>query len=148
MSAADVKDPRLVAAIELLRRSGARTVQIRYDDDPQPTVWVVDAEWSRGGRDCAGALDPVTAAVRLCETVLDGATCAHCGRGAGVSDDWTARLPLPEHVCWYQFDPELETFRRGCEGQDRTPVGRNDPCPCGSGAKFKKCCMTTGGPTM
>ena len=22
-------------------------------------------------------------------------------------------------------------------------VGRNDPCPCGSGKKFKKCCMTT-----
>lgn len=21
------------------------------------------------------------------------------------------------------------------------PVGRNDPCPCGSGLKFKKCCM-------
>jgi len=20
-------------------------------------------------------------------------------------------------------------------------VGRNDPCPCGSGKKFKKCCM-------
>lgn len=20
-------------------------------------------------------------------------------------------------------------------------VGRNDPCPCGSGYKFKKCCM-------
>jgi SWIM/SEC-C metal-binding protein len=20
------------------------------------------------------------------------------------------------------------------------PVGRNDPCPCGSGRKFKKCC--------
>jgi hypothetical protein len=20
------------------------------------------------------------------------------------------------------------------------PIGRNDPCPCGSGAKFKKCC--------
>ena len=24
-------------------------------------------------------------------------------------------------------------------------VGRNDPCPCGSGAKFKKCCMKLGG---
>jgi hypothetical protein len=23
-----------------------------------------------------------------------------------------------------------------------TDVGRNDPCPCGSGKKFKKCCMT------
>ena len=22
-------------------------------------------------------------------------------------------------------------------------VGRNDPCPCGSGKKFKKCCMAS-----
>jgi len=22
-------------------------------------------------------------------------------------------------------------------------VGRNDPCPCGSGKKFKKCCLGT-----
>lgn len=26
---------------------------------------------------------------------------------------------------------------------DRPKVGRNDPCPCGSGKKFKKCCGTT-----
>lgn len=25
--------------------------------------------------------------------------------------------------------------------QVKTKVGRNDPCPCGSGKKFKKCCM-------
>ena len=24
-------------------------------------------------------------------------------------------------------------------------VGRNDTCPCGSGAKFKKCCLRTSG---
>lgn len=24
-----------------------------------------------------------------------------------------------------------------------TRVGRNDPCPCGSGKKFKKCCDAT-----
>jgi len=29
-----------------------------------------------------------------------------------------------------------ETFRK-----QYTDVGRNDPCPCGSGLKFKKCCM-------
>lgn len=29
-----------------------------------------------------------------------------------------------------------ETFRK-----EYTDVGRNDPCPCGSGRKFKKCCM-------
>ena len=27
-------------------------------------------------------------------------------------------------------------------GTDRKPkkIGRNDPCPCGSGKKYKKCC--------
>ena len=24
----------------------------------------------------------------------------------------------------------------------KAQVGRNDPCPCGSGKKYKKCCMT------
>lgn len=37
------------------------------------------------------------------------------------------------------FEPPLpaETIRR-----ERPRVGRNDPCPCGSGRKFKKCCRT------
>jgi uncharacterized protein YecA (UPF0149 family) len=26
----------------------------------------------------------------------------------------------------------------------RGGVGRNDPCPCGSGRKYKACCRTTG----
>ena len=25
--------------------------------------------------------------------------------------------------------------------QNTQKVGRNDPCPCGSGKKFKKCCL-------
>lgn len=33
-------------------------------------------------------------------------------------------------------DIEKPTF----EGIDLSKVGRNDPCPCGSGKKFKKCC--------
>jgi methionyl aminopeptidase len=27
------------------------------------------------------------------------------------------------------------------QSSDKFKVGRNDPCPCGSGKKFKKCCM-------
>ena len=41
----------------------------------------------------------------------------------------------------------LSTWRRGASGLGRpantsrsTKVGRNDPCPCGSGKKYKKCC--------
>jgi hypothetical protein len=28
------------------------------------------------------------------------------------------------------------------------PVGRNDPCPCGSGKKFKKCCLHLNSPSQ
>ncbi len=39
---------------------------------------------------------------------------------------------------WYYFDSKFsrpEPIRR-----DSEKVGRNDPCPCGSGKKYKKCC--------
>ena len=29
--------------------------------------------------------------------------------------------------------------------RDGQKVGRNDPCPCGSGKKYKKCCLLKGG---
>ena len=37
---------------------------------------------------------------------------------------------------WHDDAPEVVTFVR--EGPK---IGRNDPCPCGSGKKFKKCCI-------
>lgn len=41
-------------------------------------------------------------------------------------------------------DPQVERLRvRQAAGND---IGRNDPCPCGSGAKYKRCCERTGGP--
>ncbi len=36
---------------------------------------------------------------------------------------------------WLPYRKAASTFRRESE-----KVGRNDPCPCGSGKKFKKCC--------
>jgi SEC-C motif-containing protein len=39
--------------------------------------------------------------------------------------------------CWFFVDgqkPKGKTVVKGAQ------VGRNDPCPCGSGKKFKKCC--------
>jgi len=45
------------------------------------------------------------------------------------------------HEYWFErrkgpVRPSNEPFH-----QDSPPVGRNDPCPCGSGKKFKKCCL-------
>ncbi|HMO29868.1 DUF1186 domain-containing protein [Enterovirga sp.] len=40
-------------------------------------------------------------------------------------------------------DPEGEEASEPARNPNRT-VGRNDPCPCGSGKKFKKCCLEAG----
>ena len=39
-----------------------------------------------------------------------------------------------------QTDVPVEPIRNRGE-----KVGRNDPCPCGSGKKYKKCCLKVGG---
>ncbi|RLJ17794.1 hypothetical protein DJ030_11915 [bacterium endosymbiont of Escarpia laminata] len=39
---------------------------------------------------------------------------------------------------WYFVDGELVLPKT--EVRDTPKVGRNDPCPCGSGKKYKKCC--------
>lgn len=35
--------------------------------------------------------------------------------------------------------PPVETKRK----QYKKKIGRNDPCPCGSGKKYKKCCLNS-----
>ena len=48
----------------------------------------------------------------------------------------TAPAPMPEETEVPEREFKQETVRR-----DRPKVGRNDPCPCGSGKKYKNCCM-------
>lgn len=56
--------------------------------------------------------------------------------------DWLYELPAWEEI----FDQEtrhrlyLEQRKSGTVVTGKK-VGRNDPCPCGSGKKYKKCCM-------
>ncbi|MEJ2692394.1 MAG: YchJ family protein [Candidatus Thiodiazotropha sp.] len=39
---------------------------------------------------------------------------------------------------WFYVDGKLVVPRTAT--RDQPKVGRNEPCPCGSGKKFKKCC--------
>ncbi len=53
-----------------------------------------------------------------------------------------AELHLVEQS-WFERPPEPPAVRKKAEVfslETRKRVGRNDPCPCGSGLKFKKCC--------
>ena len=90
-------------------------------------------------------------------------------RIADFRNDLRRTLDDPERMAGFAHDrigpakgaiAELETWA-GFSGEDDTPalpswpeyevqqpitnplrgVGRNDPCPCGSGKKYKKCCL-------
>lgn len=81
------------------------------------------------------------------------------GREAGLEDDdtgmvrFTFKVRQQGHIAsqsetsmfrkieglWFYWDREDSGKAR------TTAIGRNDPCPCGSGKKYKKCCGTAAG---
>ncbi|WP_246583836.1 DUF1186 domain-containing protein [Bradyrhizobium iriomotense] len=56
---------------------------------------------------------------------------------------------IRELSTWAAFDPEYRARQKrlltpslsDARANPFAKVGRNDPCPCGSGKKFKKCCL-------
>jgi uncharacterized protein len=50
-----------------------------------------------------------------------------------IADYWRRNGPGQTSI-------SLKAGRRPEPSRAATKVGRNDPCPCGSGSKFKKCC--------
>lgn len=114
------EDPVFLAGVDMLRRTGCAEFQIRYSDEEKPVVWVAVVRYDRPDGvyyDSAAGMTPTRAVLRLCETMIDGGHCQHCKRPTGLSED-IDQLPMDELFCWYQYDPELRTFRRGCAGDE------------------------------
>jgi len=59
----------------------------------------------------------------------------------GAQADWLYELPQWEEIIPEERRKELyiEQKQSGTIRKDKK-IGRNDPCPCGSGKKYKKCC--------
>ena len=51
-----------------------------------------------------------------------------------------AALSAYAHLGKTIFEVRMQEAAKGTQPARRTKVGRNDPCPCGSGKKYKKCC--------
>ena len=52
------------------------------------------------------------------------------------------RIHLPsEKSVHSESDEEKKTTPEAAVYHAGPKVGRNDPCPCGSGKKYKKCCL-------
>ena len=56
--------------------------------------------------------------------------------------EWLYKLPMWDDILSEERRKELykEQKNSGTIHNENRKVGRNDPCPCGSGKKFKYCC--------
>ena len=114
----DPNDPKFLQGIDLLRRTGMTSFRVGHTDeeeDAPPVIWHCTGTW-RKAIECAAALDPTEALMRLCERVIDGGLCTHCKQlTIFIHDVVDPGEALEMMGCVYAWDPELLTFRRGCE---------------------------------
>ena len=64
--------------------------------------------------------------------------------GFKVDDEMLTKIALDQRLMLYGmkpvFFPDESEPREESEPVASSKLGRNDPCPCGSGKKYKKCC--------
>lgn len=61
--------------------------------------------------------------------------------GVILDYDWQQSDAMEAATASMQRPMKPARFMRVIKGRRKNKVGRNDPCPCGSGKKFKKCCI-------
>jgi len=72
---------------------------------------------------------------------------AHLAEASGVAKAWewtSAVVAGREAFEQAMANPDRPRFAPRRKEPDRRPaakIGRNDPCPCGSGKKYKRCCL-------
>lgn len=58
----------------------------------------------------------------------------------GAKADWLYNLPEWDGILSEERRAEIAKEYKASRQAKSEHVGRNDPCPCGSGKKYKKCC--------
>ncbi len=137
----DMTAPLICELCDFAAEEAAETIKEAFEQDLVETM-IID-------RECAESLiaegeRTVRSTLRRCRPTGMPDTIAELSRWASFSEPPPRREPPPE------FWPPVPTPHFAA--QDVAPpepvptlskgqtVGRNDPCPCGSGKKYKKCC--------
>ncbi|KAA0122615.1 DUF1186 domain-containing protein [Methylobacterium sp. P1-11] len=131
-------------------RAAMHDLLVRFDDAQaaveEAPAWVGWEETIAhlGFRDLAPRAAAARADGRLTDEVSDAEWFKEALRKAETKPDDRDRLGPYQYG--YLDDPveALDWAEEGAGEPQRNPfkdVGRNDPCPCGSGKKFKKCCL-------
>ena len=91
------------------------------------------AQWLDGALEAIVALtEDDTGKPEICMYAEDGPPSTSQNRLEVFGEAIWAAYDLRQ--LWRSMGPRVETIVRGVQ------PGRNDPCPCGSGKKYKKCC--------
>lgn len=101
-------------------------------------AWLLAGLARLGAGDALGAEACLERAVR-CEPTL-GPAAGELAVLALDRGDLARTAGLVARACCSPVDPEWIRRHRQAQSAGAITAGRNDPCPCGSGRKFKRCC--------
>lgn len=60
----------------------------------------------------------------------------------GAKADWLYNLPQWDDILTIERRKEIKKeYNKSNIVVNENKIGRNEPCPCGSGKKYKKCCL-------
>jgi len=129
------------ADIEYIKKT--MTAEARKDFDPVETrKWAEESKWK---------------GLKIIDTKLGGPsdkagmvefTATYEKDGVGIDHHEVSQFRKTDEGQWLFVDGDAHTHKEG-EGhhespksvvRDRPKIGRNEPCPCGSSKKYKKCC--------
>ena len=131
-----MEDPAAFAPLFEERRVEDRWVTIvdEWCEGYLRAVRLAEEEWRAGGQKIADLLAPIRA---FTEETNWYAHALGDDEEVGRLRDSIAPSVREIHAKWLaeRAAPQLPARR------DRPRVGRNDPCPCGSGKKYKRCCL-------
>lgn len=107
-----------------------------FDSEAWAALWARDAFKDIGKADRVGLVTPFMR--------LGDETGFEITKQEGDAERWVAAIVpalVAIHAHWREQRSALPSpLQPDPQRRDSPKVGRNDPCPCGSGQKFKKCC--------
>lgn len=125
----------------------ARDLVCQFPDDPWGRIFAGDVHRELG--DSAGARRHFLDAQAMARDPSDRETAAE--RLQRMSEKPAAAEPRkipqrrpapgPTRLPGFEATPAIPTTAEDTPPAPGKKVGRNDPCPCGSGKKYKKCCL-------
>lgn len=129
-------DPEAFEPIFYERNLDDRTVTVvdEWCEGYMRGVRLTGEEWRDGGQEVADLLAPIRSFTE--ETNWQAHALAN-GREADRLRDSITPNVRAVHASWLATRSDARSPAR----RDRPRVGRNDPCPCGSGKKYKRCCL-------